>query len=155
MPTILAQLQTLSMLIGEQANTLDLPNNVRNMIDQGLSSAAAYTIDLAKNMVVAVFSLASQVIELVVIPVLVYYFLKDGIAMQQAVINLFTPGYRPLVRSILQETAVTIGAYIHGQISISIIMAVMVFSGLYIMGVDYAAINSTSQSLIYYQKAAT
>jgi len=54
--------------------------------------------------------------------------------MQQAVINLFTANYRVLARTILQEMAVTIGAYIHGQVLISIIMSAMVFSGLYIMG---------------------
>jgi predicted PurR-regulated permease PerM len=137
LPSIIAQLQTLSLAIGERTSSLDLPNNIRSILDQGLSSAASFSLDFVKRMIWAAFSVASRVIELVVIPVLVYYFLKDGEVMQQAVINLFTVNYRGLARTILQEMAVTISAYIHGQVLISVIMSAMVFSGLYLMDVDY------------------
>jgi predicted PurR-regulated permease PerM len=137
LPAIIAQLHDLSLVIGERTSSLDLPNNIRSILDQGLSSLASFSMDFIKRIIWTAFSVASRVIELVVIPVLVYYFLKDGEVMQQAVINLFTANYRVLARTILQEMAVTIGAYIHGQILVSIIMSATVFSGLYIMGVDY------------------
>lgn len=137
LPSIIARLQDVSLVIVERTSSLDLPTSIRSILDQGLSSAASFSLDFVKRMILAAFSVASRVIELVVIPVLVYYFLKDGEVMQQAVINLFTANYRELARTILQEMAVTIGAYIHGQMLISIIMSAMVFSGLYIMGVDY------------------
>lgn len=137
LPSIVSQLHDLSRVIGERTSSLDLPNNIRSILDQGLSGAASFSIDFAKRMIVAAFLVASRVIALVVIPVLVYYFLKDGVIMQQAVINLFSSNYRELAQTILQEMAVTMGAYIHGQVLISFIMSGMVFSGLYIMGVDY------------------
>jgi predicted PurR-regulated permease PerM len=137
LPLIFEQLHTLALVVGERANNVDLPSNVRNIIDQGLSSATAFSIDFAKRTVVTVFSIASHVVELVVIPVLVYYFLKDGCAMEQAIIHLFSPGYRTLVQSILQEMAATIGAYLHGQVLISVIMGITVFCGLYWLDVDY------------------
>jgi len=78
LPAIAAQLHDLSLVIGERTNSLDLPNNIRSILDQTLSSVASFSMDFAKRIIWTAFSVASRVIELVVIPVLVYYFLKDA-----------------------------------------------------------------------------
>ena len=137
LPAILSQLQNMSLVIGEKASAIDLPSNVRSILDQGLSSITSYSIDFVKHIVAAVFGVATRAIALVVIPVLVYYFLKDGAVMQQEVVKCFSPVHQRTVQTILGEAAVTVSAYLRGQLLISVIMGCTVFFGLFILGVDY------------------
>ncbi|MDU2065133.1 MAG: AI-2E family transporter [Sporomusaceae bacterium] len=137
LPTIVDKFHILSLAIGEKANTIELPSNIRSILDQGMSSVTSFSIDFVKRMAMAFFSVASRAIALVVTPVLIYYFLKDGQKMKEDFIQFFSLSHQAKTRAILEEMALTMSAYLRGQLLISLIMGLMVFCGLFFLKVDY------------------
>ncbi|MDF2572842.1 MAG: yhhT 2 [Sporomusa sp.] len=137
LPKLISRINILSILIEQRANSTQVPENIRLLITNGLSDAAAYAVTLMRNAINAVFTLATQIIELVVVPVLTYYFLKDWRSLKAGVITLFPPSSQARAVSVIEEMAVVVSNYIRGQVLISVIMGLMVFSGMYYLRVDY------------------
>ncbi|MGL5513823.1 MAG: AI-2E family transporter [Sporomusa sp.] len=136
LPKFANRFRALSQLI-EQVNSAQLPDNIRLLIEDALSGATTYVVGLVRNTITAVFSFASQVIELVVVPVLVFYFLKDWRDLKSGVISLFPAPAQPKAITVVEEMAIVVSNYIRGQVLISIIIGLMVFCGMHFLGVEY------------------
>lgn len=137
LPDLLARIQRITMAIEARAIEVALPRNVPNLVEQAISSAAGFSVDFARRILNAIFSFASRIIELVVVPVLTFYFLRDWKYLRESFISIFSMDHRNNVRSIIEEMAATVSAYIRGQFWISVAIGLMVFSGMYLLGVDY------------------
>ncbi|TCL35832.1 putative PurR-regulated permease PerM [Anaerospora hongkongensis] len=137
LPGLVRRIQFLIVVIEQQATAMELPDNVRDLLNQGVANMASFSVEMAKRILNAVFGFASQAVELVVVPVLIYYLLKDWRSLQLGFINAFSPQYRQQLQNVTSEMGNVISGYIRGQIVISIIMGVLVFSGMYLLGVDY------------------
>ncbi|HWR09408.1 AI-2E family transporter [Sporomusa sp.] len=137
LPKLINRIKNLTMLIERQANAAQVSDNIRLLFEDGLSGAASYGIGLLRNGINAVLNFATQVIELVVVPVLTYYFLKDWQSLKEAVVALFPRNTQTRAISIIDEMAVVVSNYIRGQVFISALMGLLVFTGMYFLGVDY------------------
>ncbi len=137
LPKLVLKIQNIAVQIQQRASLLDFPTNINTLIEQGIAGVASFFADLAKRILQAAFSFASGIVELVVVPVLSYYFLKDWSILKDKIISLFTVESRGRVRKLIEEMGVVISAYIRGQVIISIIIGIFVFSGMYMLGVDY------------------
>jgi predicted PurR-regulated permease PerM len=137
LPKLIIKIQDITISIQQRASLLDFPANINTLIEQTIASAASFSADLARRILQAVFGFASSIVELVVVPVLSYYFLKDWSILKEKIIALFTVESRGKVRKIIEEMAIVISAYIRGQVIISVIIGLFVFSGMYMLGVDY------------------
>lgn len=114
-----------------------IPWNVNSLLEKTLDSLTALTAELARNIINTLVGMANRVIELIVVPVLTFYFLRDGSLLHDRFINLFTVEKRPQVKQLLAEFAKVVSGYIHGQAWISSIVGLLVFAGMYFLGVDY------------------
>lgn len=137
LPALIQKIQNLTGMLEEQANAIDMPANVRSLVDQILSSAASYALALGRRALGATVGFASQVVELVVVPVLTYYFLKDWRELKGSALNALPPDWRDAARLIINEMGLTVSGYIRGQALVSVIMGFLVFAGMYFLGVDY------------------
>lgn len=137
LPGLVRRIQFLLVVIEQQATAMELPDNVRDLLNQGIANMASFSVEMAKRILNAVFGFASQAVELVVVPVLTYYLLKDWRSLQSGLINAFSVQYRQQLQNVTNEMGSVISGYIRGQIVISIIMGILVFSGMYLLGVDY------------------
>ena len=137
LPVLIQKIQSLTGMLEEQAHAIDLPANLRSLIDQMLSSAAAYAVTLGRRALGATVGFASQVVELVVVPVLTYYFLKDWRKLKASALDALPPDWRDKARVIINEMGATVSGYIRGQALVSVIMGLLVFAGMYFLGVDY------------------
>ncbi|WP_312560394.1 AI-2E family transporter [Anaerospora sp.] len=137
LPGLVRRIQFLLVVIEQQATAMELPDNVRDLLNQGIANMASFSVEMAKRILNAVFGFASQAVELVVVPVLTYYLLKDWRSLQSGLINSFSVQYRQQLQNVTNEMGNVISGYIRGQIVISIIMGILVFSGMYLLGVDY------------------
>lgn len=137
LPKLTNKISNLTFLIEQRANSVQLPANIRAIIEDSLSGAASYAIGLVRNAINAAFAFATQIIELVVVPVLAYYFLKDWQSLKRSVVALFPRANRTSVETIIEEMAAVVSNYIRGQVLISVIMGLLVFSGMYFLKVDY------------------
>lgn len=137
LPKLVTQISNLTILLEQQANSAQVPENVRVIVSDGLNGAASYGVGLIRNIINAVFAFATQIIELVVVPVLTYYFLKDWRNLKAGIVSLFPPFSQDQAVSIIEEMAAVVSNYIRGQVLISIIMGLMVFCGMYYFKVEY------------------
>lgn len=137
LPDLIKKIQSLTGVLEQRANAMQLPANIDVLIDQLLSSAATYAVAIGRKVLLSAVNFASQIIELVVVPVLTYYFLKDVRFLRESVIGAFPPGARAKTRLIIEEMATVVSGYIRGQATVSVIIGTIVFSGMYLLGVDY------------------
>jgi predicted PurR-regulated permease PerM len=80
----------------------------------------------------------SFIVELILVPVLVFYFLTDGKAIRQEARLLSPPSWRGPGARILDELDRVSDGYIRGQMWMCIIAWALVTIGLLILGVPYA-----------------
>ncbi|EAX46775.1 protein of unknown function UPF0118 [Thermosinus carboxydivorans Nor1] len=137
LPALLIKIRTLTSTIEYRANMAEVPDNVRVLIDEGLARAAAFSVELAQRAINAFIGFASQVVELIVVPVLTYYFLKDWRDLKRMAVDLFPAGMRGKATVVIEEMGTVVSKYVRGQVLLSIIMGFIVFSGMYLLGLDY------------------
>jgi sporulation integral membrane protein YtvI len=137
LPNLIQKIQQLTGQLEEHAHSINLPANIRMMIDQLLSSAASYAVTLGRRVLGATVGFASQIVELVVVPVLTYYFLKDWRELKASALEALPPDWRGKGRVIIEEMGTTVSGYIRGQVAVSILMGCLVFAGMYFLRVDY------------------
>jgi predicted PurR-regulated permease PerM len=75
---------------------------------------------------------------LVLIPVVTFYLLRDWDRMMAALADLIPATLRPSVTGIAREIDAVLSEFVRGQISVIIIMALFYSLGLWLVGLDYA-----------------
>lgn len=140
LPELIARLRSIADLVVEQAYVVKLPANIQSLIEQTLTSVAAFALNLVRKILSSTVTLATQVFEMIVVPVLTYYFLKDANIIKNAATLPFPVALRPKVRRVVNEMADVVSAYIRGQVVVSVIIGLLVFSGMYLLGVEYPLI---------------
>ncbi|CUH94122.1 putative membrane protein [Propionispora sp. 2/2-37] len=140
LPALVSKLKGITLEIEKNAYNIAIPDNIHTIVEQLVSGATSYSLDLVKRMVNTAFNFASGVIELVVVPVLTYYFLKDGSCLKEEFLHLLPYKSKQKAQEIVEEMSEVISQYIRGQILVSFVIGLMVFAGMYILGVDYPMI---------------
>lgn len=112
-----------------------------SMLQNASQSAQKFGLQLAKRMVGGVMSFISILPGLVVIPVLVYYFLKDDHKMKDAFLRSLPSPWRPDAEQMIFRTNDAIGGYIQGQLKLCLAMAVITWAAMqFVCRLDYALI---------------
>ncbi|WP_010098325.1 AI-2E family transporter [Ornithinibacillus scapharcae] len=87
-------------------------------------------------------SLASTVTNFVVVivtfPIILFFLLKDGDRFKEYSLTLLPPKYRNDVNKILNNMDAQVGSYIQGQIIVASCIAILLYIGYLIIGLDYA-----------------
>lgn len=84
--------------------------------------------------------IANIAIILVTVPFLLFYMFKDGHKFPKAVVKFFPKEYREEGLSILNETGVTLSAYIQGQVTVALAVGTLSFIGYMIIDMPYALV---------------
>lgn len=137
LPSLAERAKQITLSLGMQAQSVDLPDNVRVLFDNSLSNAASYSIGVARRLINAILGLAGQIIELIVVPVLAFYFLRDWRLLRDNFVNAFPIPARAKTRQIVDEMGIVVSAYIRGQVLVSVVMGIVVFIGMMFLGVSY------------------
>lgn len=117
----------------------NLPPDLRSFLSpQSLSGVATRIVEAIRTMITTTLEWMSHVVELIVIPVLAFYFVLDSRPLKREFMY-FVPKRR--VREaliLLKEAAVILKSYAICQVILCAIAAVVVGVGLEIIGVHYA-----------------
>lgn len=117
-----------------------LPVGMKNAIDNNLIKFEYFTTGLLESFITTIISALSKLLSIALIPILLYYFLKDFKVITEKV-KLFIPrNYRKQVSRISISIDDVFGNYIRTQIILSIIIAVMTTIALLFLKVDFALI---------------
>lgn len=122
--------------------TDEIPEGVRDRIEETLDGAGALVGDVAWSFVSKTVSTVSSsfglILGLAAAPVLLFGLLKDPARVRASLYAPFPPDLQAHLRTLLDIAGRTLGAYIRGQITLGIIVGAVVTVALLLMGVPYA-----------------
>ncbi|MGN0947991.1 MAG: AI-2E family transporter [Megasphaera sp.] len=117
-----------------------IPEQVKKIINDAFVKVGNYGIDGISNLLQSVFAIAGTVVEFFVVPIITFYFMKDGGSMVEDFVKIFPESYRAHLAEVFHEVQHVLSRYIRGQIMMSCIIATLTFFGMWILGVPYAMV---------------
>ena len=113
---------------------------LQDMLESATGLVAGAAMDVALKSLSAVVSTISFVVGLIVVPILLFYMLKDKDELLEGVYAPLSSGAKVHTGNVLRIIHSVIGSYVRAQlISISVV-GIMVFAGLTLLGMEFALI---------------
>lgn len=107
----------------------DIESNLMNYVTEGFSGIGTF-----------IMSVTNIVLMLFLVPIILFFLLKDGSSFYQSFMEKAPPKYRYNVTSILSAIDSQVGNYVKGQILIALINGVMMFIGFSLIGLNYSGL---------------
>ncbi|MFL0801576.1 MAG: AI-2E family transporter [Agarilytica sp.] len=142
-PRMLKQGQELLLLLPDKYPSLITESQVRELIgglrvELGQAGQTVVSVSLAQLPI-----LVAILIYLILVPILVFFFLKDGQQMSEWFANLL-PRERPVMRQIWKEMNQQIANYVRGKVIEIVIVAGVTSAAFGMLGVNYALLLGIS-----------
>ena len=139
-------------------NTIEssgLSESQSNALDEGLQNfenIEATIIDYLSRGFSGVGSFVSSVTNVFVImlmvPVILFFFLKDGSKFIDGFMDKIPPGRRKDVSSILRAIDSQVGSYIKGQMLVALVNGTLMFIGFSIIGLNYSGVLAVAGGIL-------
>ena len=121
-----------------------IPEDIRQRIEDALSGNSTTLIDAGKRVVAKTFggvlNVVTSIIGLAIIPLLVFYLLKDREVAVEGAFSLLPPEARRHAQNVVSIVNRVVGAYVRAQLTLGIFVGILVFIGLFALDVRYAAL---------------
>ena len=114
-----------------------LPSNLEGLLNDAINSIMGFLTNVVRNLLNSTVQLVANLVGLIVVPFLAFYFLKDWKVLCNMITDLFTPGARPKASRVLANIGIAISSYVEGLWKLSILSALSVTIVLLILGVPY------------------
>nr|WP_284139885.1 AI-2E family transporter [Virgibacillus sp. LDC-1] len=119
-------------------STSFLPESVHDKIDHIIRDAEKYIENLLGKLIGGVSKIFDMIIMLTVIPVLVFYFLKDYDKLKERVKAYIPKKYRKQSSSVIHAIDDSLGNYIRGQLLVCFFVALATYIAFQFFGMKYA-----------------
>lgn len=137
-PWYTSQIQLFFESMQQDYHRFNLPESFRKVTDANIQQFQEMIINLLEAVTDSVINLFSHVFLLLLIPLLVFYILKDLDNIKRSIYKMIPNKFRGRVRAVAEDIDKTLGAYVRGQLFISVFVASMVYVGLILLGVEFA-----------------
>ncbi|MEE4283221.1 MAG: AI-2E family transporter, partial [Pseudomonadales bacterium] len=114
---------------------------ISSLIDQAAGELGNLSATVFQTAFSQVFSLLGLVLYLVLVPISIFFFLKDKDELL-AWLHSLLPADRPLLTSVASEMNIQLGNYVRGKAIEIVIVGAATFVSFTILGVNYAALLS-------------
>ena len=118
---------------------VELRNQFADVVAGGGNVLADATQGVVRRSVSGVSNAVTLVIGLAIVPFLLFYILKDREEVVGGVYSMLSPRGRTHARNVVLIVNRVIGSYVRAQLLSAMIVGILVFIGLSILGVKYAA----------------
>ncbi|WP_160197199.1 AI-2E family transporter [Senegalia massiliensis] len=122
-------------------NIDDLPfglNQIKSSIEDNISRFQSVLVNTAKGTMDFIINFFSKVLNVVLIPIVVFYLVKDKEYFKKNIVLTIPNKYRPNIVSLSREIDYSLGNFIRGQLIIAIFVGTLTAIGLLILDVNYA-----------------
>lgn len=113
-------------------------------IDQIMNSLSSYLTAIPSTITGSISGIfgviTNMAVVVVTVPFLLFFLLKDGHKLPNAIMRFIPSSYRKEGLLILKDTTDTLAAYIQGQMIVSLCVGTLSYIGYLIIGLDYALI---------------
>ncbi|MCI0438778.1 MAG: AI-2E family transporter [Chloroflexi bacterium] len=121
-----------------------IPEEIRQELQNLLQNASSVLIETGQNLIGRTIGAVSRaltvVIGLAIVPLFLYYLLKDKEGLLQGLASLFPWAARPHVRAVVMEVNDVLGSYFRAQIFLGFLVGFSVWLGLFILGVPFSVL---------------
>ena len=124
-PGMLAAVQQAVPELEKQYQLSLMPPEAKSLFARILQDIGEYTLKIASFSLSAIFSFASTVVELIVVPFITFYMMKRGGYFVNAFIHIFPDRFHHHLEELFKEIHFVLNAYIRGQLLLSTLMAVV------------------------------
>ena len=114
-----------------------LPSSMEGLLEEAINSIMGFLASVVRNLLNSTVQMVANLVGLIVVPFLAFYFLKDWRKLCHMITDLFSPGARPKVSHVLARIGVAISSYVEGLWKLSLLSAFSVTVVLFILGVPY------------------
>lgn len=147
-PGIIVNIQNAIPRLEAQYQLSSMPPEVKQLIANTLEKIGSYMLQLASVSVSAVFSFAGTIVELIIVPIITFYMIKKGTVFCRGFIGLFPASYTPHLERLFHEIHYVLAAYIRGQLTLCVCMALVVFIGMMALGIPYPLVIGLLAGLV-------
>lgn len=140
--TILPELNRLGILYPEIQKSLsaEIPAKLQSVLNGLLTGLL--------NIFGTLSFIFNQIINIVVIPVITFYFLRDYEKIFNSIVNLFSEEHRASINKLSERVNKIFGNYIRGYLLVSLFNGTIITIGLTIIGVPYAVVLGILSALL-------
>ncbi len=139
LPRLFVEGQSILSLLEEKFPDYITPDQTTIWIETFKLKITDYVQSLLSHSFSGISNLVEWIIFLVVVPVLVFFILKDKKTLIDALIK-YLPKNRPVMMQIWQEMSMQIANYVRGKFVEIVILGMTVYISFVILGIKYAAL---------------
>lgn len=132
-----ASLEDVAIFQRFQADGLPSVEGIAKSLSQALLGVFP---SLQDSVSIALGILTNTVVFFVLLPILLFYLLKDGNKFVQFLMQQIPEGYKEEASDILKEIDHGLASFIQGQIIVSLSVGILMYAGFLIIGMEYALI---------------
>jgi predicted PurR-regulated permease PerM len=130
--------------------------DLQGLLNKALDGAKNLSFDVVNQVAIflsrafsTTFSLLLAVLGYFIIPVYLFYLLRDFDRLKGAFMDLVPPWRRPAILSLRREIDQVLGGFIRGQLSVCLALAVLYSVGLALIGIDLALVIGIISGLAF------
>lgn len=139
-PQYARQIQSFLGKIHSDYHRFDIPENIRRVIDSNIQEIEDIMMNYVEGLTNYIINFLGHILLLLLIPLLVFYILKDPQSITSFFLGLVPLEYQDRAKLLVEDIDKTLGVYIRSQILISLFVASMVYVGLSLLGVEFALV---------------
>lgn len=132
-----AEANNLNIFFDGSGKYPQLPSTFGMLLDEIVNWAMIFVSNILKNLLHSSIDIIKNLVGLVVVPFLSFYFLKDWRELRLMVINLFNYDAQEKAAHVIDEIGRTLSAYIQGLGKLSLIAGISITLGTLSLGVDF------------------
>lgn len=117
-----------------------LPEDINSLINQTLNSLENFVITLISNIIKNMVDTLSNAVQLIVVPFLSFYLLKDWQSIRSNIIKILPHSYKDNVENYLNDVAFMLSAYVRGIFKMCCITGTVVSIMTYSMDIEYSLV---------------
>lgn len=131
------QVSVVQFLSENQDKYFALPTQIKGMIDNAAHEILNFAIARINSFLQFVAGATSIVVQAVLLPFLIYYFLRDREYLLKELNTLVPVRRRDQTNKLVEELGSVLTRYIRGQLTVCLITGSLVFVGTTLLGVKY------------------
>lgn len=139
LPAFIAKsnIHDLDAMLQDPSKIPALPSNFDMLIDGLINWAMGFVGTLLRSLFQSSLSIVQNLIGLIVVPFLTFYFLKDWKQLRAMFINLFNYDVQDKVAAVVDDIGRTLSAYVRGLGKLSLVSCFVITAGTAMIGVDF------------------
>ena len=140
LPSFVEQIEGTLSRWEEQLRHYNLPPAVTGIIEKTLLRLEGQLDRLLSASLQFVLGFFESIIQLVLIPIISFYMLKDTDLIRKGLLRLTPQPWQEPLLALLGRVDRKLGAWIRGQLTVGLVVGFLVFIGLYLVGMNFALV---------------